>query len=424
MVYNYSHRKALQQSDEIAHFQRRINFIREKLGGKWKYLSPDGIYGRGTRDAVKQFQEFARQFQGFDNVVVNGQLDDVSQSAVNKLYQHALQNTLPPRKPGQQHITSFKPLYMTPYAAYSGVTTNGPPPKISHNQPVVDTSSIIDSEWKSLGKDILDITEEVAKYMVYKNVNSAEAARQFIEQQLKARNDFLQNLIKRKENTFNAFLRRELMVGKEVFEVTQGFTPTMIPSKTQQYQTFLDCMNNNKQNVDKARQMFVNKAMGDMKKAADRAQSLNVIKNADKTIEDAAKSASKWGTVAKGAKIGSWSINIGTSLYYGVMMATSDSKEEFDEYADKLGNSLGTTAVDVGLSFGGSLAVRFAGGAAGGPAGIVVASLYTVLDVVSLCVTGESISSHIWNFLKSLSWSEGFKGYNAVKRDNKGIMWI
>ena len=80
MEYSYKHGKAPQQSIEIAAFQEKLNNIRKVYHGNWKNLVPDGIYGRNTRDAVKQFQIMTGVMP------VTGNLDLRTQASIDYMF--------------------------------------------------------------------------------------------------------------------------------------------------------------------------------------------------------------------------------------------------------------------------------------------------------------------------------------------------
>lgn len=77
MEYSYKHGQAAQRGIEIKAFQEKLNNIRKVYHGNWKDLVPDGIYGRNTRDAVKQFQIM------MNIMPVTGNMDLRTQAAID-----------------------------------------------------------------------------------------------------------------------------------------------------------------------------------------------------------------------------------------------------------------------------------------------------------------------------------------------------
>lgn len=52
-------RKSAQRDPEVIVLQNKLNLARAKVHGNWPALSPDGIYGSTTEDAVKAFQVYS-----------------------------------------------------------------------------------------------------------------------------------------------------------------------------------------------------------------------------------------------------------------------------------------------------------------------------------------------------------------------------
>lgn len=83
MEYKYHHSPPLEQGDEIRMFQEKLNTINDAFHGGWQRINPDGIFGRKTRDAIKGFQSFMNMSQ-------TGNLDSMTQTAINYQIQQAL----------------------------------------------------------------------------------------------------------------------------------------------------------------------------------------------------------------------------------------------------------------------------------------------------------------------------------------------
>lgn len=406
MEYIYN-RKEPQKSSEIAQYQQRLNYIRKIFHGNWRYLAPDGVFGRGTRDAIRQFQTYA-------NISVTGNLDNPTQANIVVFFEKAKRGYTPaPKAP----VSNYQPVNADYSAAPSKdfVPMSGPLPQ--PHRPAVDTSSIVDSELKSLGKDMMGLVEAVANNIQEKHLKSVADMKKYVAAQFEMEGDRIAKLIARRNNTINARFLQDMRTaeGWGKFDDLAKSWGEESNMKQQYTQKAYD-------NLSKARKKLQEEAGRNVQQAVERAQ--RVEKESAQVINDATKSAQNMGKVAKGAKVVNWAINVGTAGYYVYGMANAQSDEEFNQYASKLTNTIATTAIDVGITVGTNVAARFAAGAAGGPAGIAVVALFTVIDVVCLATTGESLSSMIWNFLQGVNWGKAMTQYEAVKRDNKGIMWI
>lgn len=93
MEYRYHHSSEKERGDEIRQFQEKLNVINTTYHGGWQRITPDGIYGRRTRDAVKAYQIW----QGF--APATGNLDENLQRHITNMYNCT------------QNKTPFKPAY-------------------------------------------------------------------------------------------------------------------------------------------------------------------------------------------------------------------------------------------------------------------------------------------------------------------------
>ncbi|MBR5688062.1 MAG: peptidoglycan-binding protein [Prevotella sp.] len=374
-----------------------LNNIREIFHGQWKHLSPDGVFGRGTRDAVKQFQIYA-------NISVTGVLDENTQANIQIKNRDA--------KRGYSYYKAPIANYQPANANYTaGIATSNPAKNVS---PQTDTSSWVDSEWKSLGKDIMSIIEEIFKKIDASCLSDAKAMQRFIKENFEKHSAELQRLRKQLDARYKTQLA---MVNKSILDERSRMSETTRlmddilsenakelgvehkPSpQAQNYHNALDTKATIEQNMQKAR-------------AALKEQGNKSLKEIQRTANQKGKEAAQLlekGKVAKnfgrGVAVLNWGINVGTAGYYIFMAVTAATEEERDQYLKKLKDTIATTVIDVGITVGTNVAVRFAAGSAAGPAGIIAVSIYTAVDVIFLCATGESLSTHIWHFIQSIDW--------------------
>lgn len=391
MEYVYD-RKTPQKSSGIAQCQERLNYIRKIFHGNWRYLTPDGIFGRSTRDAVRQFQVYA-------NISVTGNLDNPTQAHIVLYYDKAKKGYTPaPKAP----VSNYQPVSANYTAAPSADFV-----PVSRN-----TSSFVDSEWKSLGKDVLSIVEEMAKKTSAADLKTVEAMRKRIADTILANDATVKRI--------RASLDRQLLERLNSREMREAAAVDDYMKRVYGAKTHLTTDLKSEALAKRATAEFtLREYAGKLNRQVEKA-----AKEADATADAATKAAAKAGKVAKGAAVASWAINIGTAGYYIHGMATAQSDEEYKQYATKLKDTIGTTAIDVGITLGANIAARAAAGAAGGPAGLIVVGLITVLDVGFLAITGESLSTKIWNFLKAVNWSEVATMQATIKREQHGIMWM
>ena len=383
MEYVYD-RKTPQKSSGIAQCQERLNYIRKIFHGNWRYITPDGIFGRGTRDAVRQFQVYA-------NISVTGNLDNPTQAHIVLYYDKAKKGYTPaPKAP----VSNYQPVSANYTAAPSADFV-----PVSRN-----TSSFVDSEWKSLGKDVLSIVEEMAKKTSAADLKTVEAMRKRIADTILSNDATVKRI--------RASLDRQLLERLNSREMREAAAVDDYMKRVYGAKTHLTTDLKSEALAKRATAEF------DLRKLAGKLN--KEVEDAAKMADATADAATKAGRVAKGAAVANWAINIGTAGYYIHGMVTAQSDEEYKQYATKLKDTIGTTAIDVGITLGGNIAARAAAGAAGGPAGLVVVGLITVLDVVLLAATGESLSTKIWNFIKSIDWEKVQVYYDYAYMDHTG----
>ena len=280
-----------------------------------------------------------------------------------------------------------------------------------------NTSSFVDSEWKSLGKDVLSIVEEMAKKTSAADLKTVEAMRKRIADTILANDATVKRI--------RASLDRQLLERLNSREMREAAAVDDYMKRVYGAKTHLTTDLKSEALAKRATAEF------DLRKLAGKLN--KEVEDAAKMADATADAATKAGRVAKGAAVANWAINIGTAGYYIHGMVTAQSDEEYKQYATKLKDTIGTTVIDVGITLGANIAARAAAGlhqrghlvnkaagAAGGPAGLVVVGLITVLDVVLLAATGESLSTKIWNFIKSIDWEKVQAYYDYAYMDHTG----
>ena len=384
MEYKYNRKETPKANSVVAQYQKRLNYIRDVFHGNWQRLTTRGIYGRMTRDAVKGFQTYA-------NISPTGNLDHSTQAHIVQYYEKAKRGYTPaPSRPIANYQLANANYTAAPQVDV--VATSGPRP-LSH-RPAVDTSSIIDSEWKSLGKDMMSIVEEVAKGMKSKDFDRLPILRKYIRQSLDEHSQELNNL-RRRMNTVRA---------KQRDAKAALWSAGIIDERNKRKYD----LNTNWAEEPRQRLKELERVEKDLQKQT------------TELAEQASKKASK--ALSRGAAVVNWGVNVGTAGYYIYNMVEAESEEEYQEYSKKLTDTMATTAIDVGLTLGANAIARVGAGAAGGPAGIVVATLFTVVDVVCLATTGESLSTKIWEFIKGIDidWDRINTNYNYAYMDMNG----
>lgn len=400
MQYSYTHGKTLQRSSEIAKYQQMLNCIREVFHGQWKRLSADGVFGRGTRDAVKQFQIYA-------NISATGVLDENTQATIQIKNRDA--------KRGYSYYKAPIANYQPANANYTVGIAN---PVGKTAVPKTDTSSIVDCEWKSLGADILDIIEQIYKRINASTVQDINNMQKFLKEEFERHKDKIQSLRKKADelrirhqkmlDIANKTIREEVgrigetsVVMEDVLadSAKQAGTNHVPNTKLERYNAAVETKQWIQQNYQKVRQTLIEEGNKSLKEIQNK--EINTYKESGELFRKG-QVAQK---VAKKVNILSWGVNVGSAGYYIIMAVFfSDTEEERQQYLKKLKDTIATTVIDVGITVGTNVAVRLAAGSAAGPAGIIAVSIYTAVDLVFLFTTGESLSTSIWHFIQSIDW--------------------
>lgn len=172
--YNEGHR--LMQNDIIRQNQAKLNIIREERSEPWKRLETDGIFGRDTRDVIKEFQKKYCQ-------PATGRLDERTQkgiiSVTNQCVIQREQSSMRKSKPkvdltvnSKQYSYYANPSVVCPMTGCAKVTPVASPPPVA---PSIDPggyedksvwsqfTDFISQQWSSIGSDIKSILGVILK---------------------------------------------------------------------------------------------------------------------------------------------------------------------------------------------------------------------------------------------------------------------
>lgn len=175
--YNEGHR--LMHNDIIRQNQAQLNIIREERSEPWKKLETDGIFGRETRDVVREFQKKYCQ-------PANGRLDERTQREIlnlkNQCVIHREQSRMRKSKPkvdltvnSKQYNYFANPSVVCPMTGCVKVTpVSSPPPLAPSVDPKTyenDESKFVEwvkSQWTAIAADIKSIVIKIPKVSISK----------------------------------------------------------------------------------------------------------------------------------------------------------------------------------------------------------------------------------------------------------------
>lgn len=369
MEYGYQHGVPAQRGDEIRMFQEKLNTIRVVYHGNWQQLTPDGIYGRKTRDAVKAFQVYM-------NATPSGNMDAYTQALI--IMKHAeSQQTYN----AAQLYTSYIPPEPTAYAcpaeemSYQSGTlafTDTPSsfPK-TYDAPTYeefkrDWLSFFTTIWDAIMSTVSAILESKRGDVVLKKVTE------------------LVDTIKSKVNGRIESIRKKFRGVKQISTTRAKNLMKLLDSAAEQG-----------------------------------------IKKAKPALEEASKTKAK-GVAGKLGKAG-WAKDFLRLFYYCIMCLTASTTEEEKEYNKKVRETLKSLVADLLSTLAGVIVQKLAGflvgvavkagiGAAAGSAvpglgtvvGAIVGAILAIADIFVLYFTDKSTGEWILEGIKSLDEWLGF----------------
>jgi hypothetical protein len=172
--YNEGHR--LMQNDFIRQYQSRLNIIREERSEPWLKLATDGIYGRNTRDVVKEFQKKYCQ-------PANGRMDERTQREITNITNQCViqreKSTMRRSKPkvdltvnSKQYNYYANPSVVCPMTACATIKpVSSPPPVAASIAPETyeekgiwdKFKEMAEQQWNSIGADIRSLLDVLRK---------------------------------------------------------------------------------------------------------------------------------------------------------------------------------------------------------------------------------------------------------------------
>ena len=350
-------------------FQEKLNTIRVVYHGNWQQLTPDGAYGRKTRDAVKAFQIWM-------GASPTGNMDAYTQALINMKHAES-QQTYNAAQPYSQYI----PPEPTAYAC--------PAEEVSYQSGTVAYTDTPSSFPKT-----------------YENPSFEEFKRDWLT--------FFTTIWDAIMSTFDAILesKRGDVVAKKVMQLTENLKGKISGR--------IDSIRRKFKGV---KQISTTRAKNLMKLLDGAAE--KGIKKAEPALEAAAKNQVK-GAVNKLGKAG-WAKDFLRLLYYIIMYLTASNSEDEKEYNKKVRETLTSLVCDFLSTLAGKIVQKLAGflvglavkagvGAAAGSAvpglgtvvGAIVGAILAIADIFVLYFTDKSTGEWILEGIKSLDEWLGF----------------
>ena len=369
MEYGYKRGEPVQRGDEIRMFQEKLNAIRVVFHGNWLQLTPDGAYGRKTRDAVKAFQIWM-------GASPTGNMDAYTQALINMKHAES-QQTYNAAQPYSQYV----PPEPTAYAC--------PAEEMSYQSGTVAYTDTPSSFPKT-----------------YENPSFEEFQRDWLT--------FFTTIWDAIMATFNAILesKRGDLIAKRVLELGES-----MKSKVSEK---IESIRKRFKGVKQISTSRAKKLMQSFDSAAEKA-----IKKAEPVLESAAKSKVK-NVAGKLGKAG-WAKDFMRFIYYSIMYLTATTTEEEKDYNKKVRNTLTSLVADFLSTVAGKIVEKLAAflvgvavkagiGAAAGSAvpgignvvGAIVGAILAIADIFVLYFTNKSTGEWILEGIKSLDEWLGF----------------